>query len=57
MALWERLKVYPWTKNDALLPLDQLGDFDTPIYLSIKILQGAPYILEDRKDEDQKQFA
>lgn len=45
-----------WTKGNALLPLDQLGDFDMPIYLSMHILDGGPYILEEY-EEEQKQLA
>lgn len=44
-----------WTKGNAFLPLDQLGDFDMPIYLSMHILDGGPYILEEYEVE-QKQL-
>lgn len=45
-----------WTQGNAFLPLDQLGDFDMPIYLSMHILDGGPYILEEY-EEEQKQLA
>lgn len=52
----ENIEGSRWTQGNALLPLDQLGDFDMPIYLSMQILDGGPYILEEY-EEEQKQLA